>query len=101
MMFVFRGHTSQDYFPVCIWIDSTQIHKSTCMFVPCAAEFSDTKRGKLTRGVSVITHFTLKKYLKAKKKIYGNSNISPCKTMIFKKLLEEQPKSFKILLKLY
>jgi hypothetical protein len=30
--------------------------------------------------------FTLKKYLNAKKKNYGNSNISSCKNIIFKKI---------------
>ncbi len=29
----------------------------------------------------------IKKYLKAKKRNYGNSNISPCKNNIFKKIL--------------
>jgi len=29
----------------------------------------------------------IKKYLKAKKKDYENSNISPCKNIIFKKIL--------------
>jgi len=41
-----------------------------------------------TRGVS---HgglaIYIKKYLKAKKRNYGNSNISPCKNNIFKKIL--------------
>jgi len=31
----------------------------------------------------------IKKYLKAKRKHYGNSNISPCKNIIFKKSSEE------------
>jgi hypothetical protein len=38
-----------------------------------------------------------KKYLQAKKKNYGNSNISPCKNIIFKKPSKKKPKSFKIL----
>ncbi len=44
--------------------------------------------------------FTLQKHLKRqkKKKNYGNSNISPCKSIIFKKSSEKKPKSFKILL---
>jgi hypothetical protein len=29
--------------------------------------------------------FTIKTYLKAKEENYGNSNISPCKNIIFKK----------------
>jgi hypothetical protein len=29
----------------------------------------------------------MKKYLKAKRRINGNSNISPCKNVIFKKML--------------
>jgi hypothetical protein len=33
---------------------------------------------------TVALPFTLKKYLKEKKKNYGNSNISPCKNIIFK-----------------
>jgi hypothetical protein len=40
----------------------------------------------LTRGVS---HYGLaiyiKKYLKAKEELYGDSNISPCKNIIFQK----------------
>jgi hypothetical protein len=41
--------------------------------------------------------FTLNKYLKAKKN-HGNSNISPCKNIIFKNNLSKQKKSksFKI-----
>jgi hypothetical protein len=46
------------------------------------------KRASETRGVS---HYGLgiyiKKYLMAKKKNYGNSNISPCKNIFFKKIL--------------
>jgi hypothetical protein len=38
----------------------------------------------------------MKKYLKAKKN-YGNSNISPCKNIIFKKSSKRNQKSFKIL----
>jgi hypothetical protein len=34
---------------------------------------------------------------KKKKKNYGNSNISPCKNIIFEKPLGNKPKSFKIL----
>jgi hypothetical protein len=33
-----------------------------------------------------------------KRKNYGNSNISPCKNIIFKKSSKRHPKSFKILL---
>jgi hypothetical protein len=42
--------------------------------------------------------FTFKKYLKAKKN-NGNSNTSPCKTIIFKKSSPKKktPKSFEIL----
>jgi hypothetical protein len=36
------------------------------------------------------------KYVMAKEE-YGNSNISPCKNIIFKKFLYKKPKSFKIL----
>jgi len=39
---------------------------------------------------TVALPFTLKKY-------YGNSNVSPCKTIIFKKSSLKEPKSFKIL----
>jgi len=38
----------------------------------------------------------IKKYLKEKKN-YGNSNISPCKIIIYKKSSKRNPKSFKIL----
>jgi len=42
--------------------------------------------------------FTLKSILRQKKN-YGNSNISPCKNIIFKKSSSKRnPKSFKILL---
>jgi hypothetical protein len=41
--------------------------------------------------------FTLKSILRRKKN-YGNSNISPWKNIIFKKMLSKNPKSFKILL---
>jgi hypothetical protein len=41
---------------------------------------------KKTRGVSHSgLAIYIKKYLKAKRKNYGNSNISPCKNIIFKK----------------
>jgi hypothetical protein len=53
-----------------------------------------------TRGVSitlVALPFTGKSILRQKKN-YGNSNISPCKNVIFKKNpLIKKPKSFKIL----
>jgi hypothetical protein len=52
-----------------------------------------------TSGVrhTVALPFTLTSILKQKKN-YGNSNISPCKNMIFKKNpLKKKPKSFKIL----
>jgi hypothetical protein len=40
--------------------------------------------------------YTLKNVLRQKKN-YGNSNISPCKNIIFKKkILSKKPKSFKI-----
>jgi hypothetical protein len=41
--------------------------------------------------------FTLKRFLRQKTN-YGNSNISPCKNIIFKKSSERNQKSFKILL---
>jgi hypothetical protein len=47
-----------------------------------------------TRGVAL--PFTLKNILRQKKN-YGNSNISPCKNIIFKKSSKMKPKSFKIL----
>jgi hypothetical protein len=46
-----------------------------------------------TRGVFL--PFTTKGILRQKKN-YGNSNISPCKTIIFKKILYKKPKPFKI-----
>jgi hypothetical protein len=39
---------------------------------------------------------TLKRILRQKKKNYGNSNISPCKNIIFKKkgkILQKKPKN--------
>jgi len=39
-----------------------------------------------TRGVSQCSlAIYIKKYLKAKEECFGNSNISPCKNIIFKK----------------
>jgi hypothetical protein len=52
----------------------------------------------LIQGVchTVALSFTLKSILR-RKKSYGNSNISPCKNIIFtKNPLKEKPKSFKI-----
>jgi hypothetical protein len=43
----------------------------------------------------VVLPFTLKLSILRQKKSYGNSNISPCKNIIFK---QKKPKSFKILL---
>jgi len=40
--------------------------------------------------------FTLKSILKIQNKKCGNSNISPCKNIIFKKILSRNQKSFKI-----
>jgi hypothetical protein len=45
---------------------------------------------------TVALPFTLKSILRQKKN-YGNSNISPCKNIIFKKSSKGKPKSFKIL----
>jgi len=42
------------------------------------------RRGVLHGGLVAIY---ITKYLKAKEENYGNSNISPCKTIIFKKTL--------------
>jgi hypothetical protein len=39
----------------------------------------------------------IKKHLKEKKKNYENSNISPCKNIIFKNSSKKKPKTFKIL----
>jgi hypothetical protein len=36
-------------------------------------------------------------YILRQKKNDGNSNISPCKNIVFKKILYKKPKSFKIL----
>jgi hypothetical protein len=46
---------------------------------------------------TVALAFTLKSILRQKKKNYGNSNISPCKNIIFQKSSKRKPKSFKIL----
>ncbi len=45
---------------------------------------------------SVALPLTLKSISRQKKKNYGNSNISPCQNIIFKKILYKKPKSFKI-----
>jgi hypothetical protein len=49
-----------------------------------------------------VSHFGLaiyiKKYLKAKEELWKLKYISPCKNiLIFKKILQKKPKSFKIL----
>jgi hypothetical protein len=56
------------------------------------------KRLEEQGGVShtVALPFTLKSILIRQKKNYENSNISPCKNIIFKKILYKKPKSFKI-----
>jgi hypothetical protein len=49
---------------------------------------SKQKQNKKTRGVSHCgLAIYIKKYLKAKEEYYENSNISPCKNIIFKKIL--------------
>ncbi len=52
-----------------------------------------------TRGVShCLLVIYIKIYILRQKKNYENSNISPCKNIIFKKkILRKKPKSFKIL----
>jgi len=52
------------------------------------------KQGMCHTVASLAIHIIT--YLKAKKN-YGNSNISPCKNIIFKKILFKKPKSFKTL----
>jgi hypothetical protein len=56
-------------------------------------------KNKETRGVS---HFSLAiyipKYLNAKEELWKLKNISPYKNIVFQKILEKKPKSFKILL---
>jgi hypothetical protein len=52
-----------------------------------------------TRGVShygLAIYIFLKSILRQKKN-YGNSNISPCKNIVFKKSSKKHKKSFKIL----
>jgi hypothetical protein len=50
------------------------------------------------RGLSqsMALPFILKSILLRQKKNYENSNISPCKNIIFKKILQKKPKSIKI-----
>jgi hypothetical protein len=52
----------------------------------------------ITRGVShcEALPFTFKSILRQKKN-YGNANISPCKNIIFEKVLKKKPQSFNIL----
>jgi hypothetical protein len=45
-----------------------------------------------------VTLYIKKLSILRQKKIYGNSNISPFKNIIIKKILLKKPKSFKILL---
>jgi len=45
---------------------------------------------------TVALPFTLNSILLREKKNYENSNISPCKNIIFKKSSKRKPKSFKI-----
>jgi hypothetical protein len=63
------------------------------------SEEEEHHQRKLKQGVchSVALPFTLKCILRQKKN-YGNSNISPCKNIIFKKSSKRKPKSFKILI---
>ncbi len=53
-------------------------------------------KGCVTHHI-VALPFILTSILRQKKKNYGNSNISPCQIIIFKKSLVKKPKSFKIM----
>jgi len=58
--------------------------------------FHVTKLKKKAKARSVVLPFRLKRILRQRKNS-GNSNISPCKNIIFKKSSKKKPKSFKIL----
>jgi len=53
---------------------------------------------KSKQGVShiVALPFTFLKIILRQKKNYGNSNISPCTNIVFKKILYKKPKSFNL-----
>jgi hypothetical protein len=54
----------------------------------------------LTRGcvtICVALPFYIKKVSYGKRRIMKTQNISPCKNITFKKVLQKKPKSFKIL----
>ncbi len=67
--------------------------RSSRRFLTGSSVFEGQFFGGKTRGV--VLPFTLKLSILRQKKSYGNSNISPCKNIIFK---QKKPKSFKILL---
>jgi len=60
-----------------------------CGYITKLKQKQKTKnKNKKTRGVSHCgLAIYIKKYLKAKEEYYENSNISPCKNIIFKKIL--------------
>jgi hypothetical protein len=55
------------------------------------------KKDKGCVSCTMALPFTLNGILRQNKN-YENSNISPCRKIIFKKILQKKPKSFKILL---
>jgi hypothetical protein len=71
-------------------------HLSLSLYL--SLSYLNFKNSKLKQGVchNVALPFTLKSILRQKKN-YGNSNISPCKIIIFKKPSKRKQKSFKIL----
>jgi hypothetical protein len=70
-----------------------QIPSQQLLNPPLLFTFSQIRKSKLqnTRTRGCVSHnglaIYIKKYLKAKEKLYGNSNNSPSKNIIFQKIL--------------
>ncbi len=64
--------------------DWTSLQVSFELLIPNIGEFEVSEKERKNKGVCVNVSLRQKK---KKKKNYGNSNISPCKNIIFKKIL--------------
>jgi hypothetical protein len=59
---------------------------SSFMQIQCSRNLKEAKEQRKKKHITLALPFTLKSILlRQKKKNYGNSNISPCKNIIFKK----------------
>jgi hypothetical protein len=73
-------------------VNPSKVHHSLSPMTRLAKETA--KKNTHTHTQQGALPFTLKSILMQKKN-YGNSNISQCKNIIFKKILLKKPKSFK------